>query len=266
MFILKKLVSRMLFPIPLTLLALGLGIVLLFGKRKRAGMAFVILSFLMLLAMSTMSFPSALLRPLEREYPQLDLNNPLLGQASLIVVLSGGHNSDPDIPLTSRLSEPSLVRLMEGIRIYNAMGDATLFLTGGTVCDPVPEAQVMADMAQEFGVSAADIIMETASKDTRMQAAEVKSIVGAAPFVLVTSASHMPRSMKLFKEQGLTPIPAPTNFLIKESYSGCPWHIYPSVQELRIMERAIYEYLGHAWLTIQGFFGKKSETPPAPAS
>ena len=44
----------------------------------------------------------------------------------------------------------------------------------------------------------------------------VKEIVGKDKFILVTSASHMLRAMALFRKQGMEPIPAPTDYMVKE--------------------------------------------------
>jgi uncharacterized SAM-binding protein YcdF (DUF218 family) len=38
----------------------------------------------------------------------------------------------------------------------------------------------------------------------------VKQAIGDAPFLLVTSASHLPRAM-IFFQRGLHPLPAPAN-------------------------------------------------------
>ncbi len=46
-------------------------------------------------------------------------------------------------------------------------------------------------------------------KDTEEEAAAVKQAIGDAPFLLVTSASHLPRAMIFFQQEGLNPLPAP---------------------------------------------------------
>jgi uncharacterized SAM-binding protein YcdF (DUF218 family) len=67
----------------------------------------------------------------------------------------------------------------------------------------------MASVSRFMGVPKDNMIIEEASKDTKDQARLIKPIVGTAPFVLVTSAIHMPRSMALFEKLGMNPIPAP---------------------------------------------------------
>jgi len=70
--------------------------------------------------------------------------------------------------------------------------------------------------AVSLGVNWQDIYLDHLSKDSKDQAKEVKKIVGNHRFLLVTSAAHMPRVMALFAKQGLTPIPAPTNYRVKK--------------------------------------------------
>ena len=53
----------------------------------------------------------------------------------------------------------------------------------------------MARVDREIGVPEGDIILESKSEDTMDEALFIKPIVGNVPFVLVTTASHIPRSM-----------------------------------------------------------------------
>ena len=65
-------------------------------------------------------------------------------------------------------------------------------------------------MAEELGVDKADMVLEVESRDTKDHPLYVQHLVKKDPFILVTSAFHMPRAMKLFAKQGLAPIPAPS--------------------------------------------------------
>ena len=62
---------------------------------------------------------------------------------------------------------------------------------------------------------------------------------------LVTSASHMPRAMLLFQQQGVTPVAAPTYYIAKWP---ADWRF--GSEGLLKSERAIYEYLGLAWAQV----------------
>ncbi len=68
-------------------------------------------------------------------------------------------------------------------------------------------------MARALGVPRSDIIVLSRPKDTEEEALAVKRAIGDAPFLLVTSASHLPRAMIFFRHAGLDPLPAPANQL-----------------------------------------------------
>lgn len=52
------------------------------------------------------------------------------------------------------------------------------------------------------GVPREQIITLDLPKDTEEEAAAVKQAIGDAPFLLVTSASHLPRAMIFFSRKG----------------------------------------------------------------
>jgi uncharacterized SAM-binding protein YcdF (DUF218 family) len=112
----------------------------------------------------------------------------------------------------------------------------------------------MADVALAFGVDQQNLILESVSKDTEEEARLIQKMVGNNLFVLVTSASHMPRSMALFKKLGMQPIPAPTDYGVKERQGQevIPYAFFPGVDELQKAETAVYEYLGLAWAKLRG--------------
>ncbi len=252
MFLFKKLVAPMFFPLSLCLEILILGVIFLwFTRRQKTGKVLVTIGIILLGGLSLRASSDRLLRPLEYKYPSLvEFND--ISDVKWIVVLGSGHTSDPEITVTDQISYDSLVRLIEGIRIQKILSGSKLILSGGSVPDPVPNAQIMADVALAVGVDENILVLESTSRDTKDQARLIKKMVGDDRFVLVTSASHMPRSMALFKKQGMEPIPAPTDHLVKERQGARLGIPFPSANGLRKAERAFYEYLGLAWAKFRG--------------
>ncbi len=107
----------------------------------------------------------------------------------------------------------------------------------------------MSSIAQSIGVGASDIIVEPNPKDTKDEARIISDIVKDNPFVLVTSATHMKRAVALFEFYGLSPVPAPTYFRVKESGA---YSLVPSVRSLEKSEAALHEYLGIIWASLMG--------------
>ena len=75
------------------------------------------------------------------------------------------------------------------------------------------------------------------------QSQAVSGVVGSSSFILVTSAYHMPRAMRLMQRAGLHPIAAPTG----QRVGGPPraWFgLLPTSGGLESTERALHEYFG----------------------
>lgn len=232
-------------PLPLCLAILLCGLLLLwFTRKQRIGKVIVTAGVIILTGLSYGIISDSLLRDFEDQYsPFLKPEN-----AKWVVVLGGGHTSDPDLPVTSQPSAAALMRLIEGIRIQKLLPESKLVLSGGKGFDPRPHAQVLADVAMEKR----DLVLEAGSRDTKDEAVFIKKIVGDAPFVMVTSASHMPRAMALFRKQGMHPIPAPTDYWVKKRQKVHPSMFFPNPDNLCKAHRAVYEFLGMAWAKLRG--------------
>jgi len=249
MFLLKKIVAPFFMPLSVCLILAGLGLFLLwFTRRQRTGKVLVTASFLVLGLLSYDGVSDMLAGPLERQYqPIRDLEG--IGDVRWVVVLSGGSRVDPDLPVSTWLSNASIVRLAEGVRLHRALPGTRLVLTGGCgFGKAASSAQAMGDVAVSWGVGAEEIVLEKRAKDTGDHSVYVKEIVEDEPFLLVTSASHMPRAMMLFRKEGMNPLPAPTDYMVKRGGGGLRPHIFfPAARALDKAERAIHEYLGMVW-------------------
>lgn len=259
MFLMKKIVSLFLNPVALTLEVLIVGLFLLWATRKqRLGKIVVTLGAIFLLLLSLPFFSGKLLTPLEGRYPALLHPEPSAQQEGAgagpqwIVVLGGGHTSDPRLPVTSQISPAALGRIIEGVRLYNAIPGSKLLLSGGAVFDPIPEADVMGKIATHLGVKPQDITLERKARDTAEEAAIIAGMVFREKVILVTSAAHMPRSVALFKKQGLQVVPAPADYRVKEAQGSHPERFFPNAEPLVQAETAWHEYLGLAWAWLTG--------------
>ena len=256
MFLFKKIVAPLFFPVSVCLEIMILGLYLLFfTKKQKTGKIIMLIGVLLFASLSYDAVSDRFLEPLEYQYPPLALNSAsdISPPVKWLAVLGGGHTSDPRLPVTSQISDESLVRLIEAIRLYKELPGCKLILSGGRCYDTVSEAETMARVAEAIGVNREGLILETGSRDTKDQAKNIRSIVGSDNFILVTSASHMPRTIALFKKLGMDPIPAPAGHRVKQS-SGIiisPRDFYPNPGALRKAERAVYEYMGIAWAKLR---------------
>jgi len=257
LFTLKKVVGGMLLPLPLLLLLMALGLVLLwFSRFQRAGKICLSFSWLLLLLLSLQPVADALLKPIENRYPTWRGPTPV----RYIVVLGGGYTWNPAWAPSSNLINNSLPRLTEGVRLWQANPGSRLIFTGAAArTNPVSTAEAGARVAESLGVPRSAIIVLDTPKDTEEEAAAVKATVGDAPFLLVTSASHLPRAMIFFRHAGLNPLPAPANQLAIESPLN-PWErMIPSPVWLMHSDRVGYETLGRLWQWLKGASGEPGQ-------
>jgi len=173
------------------------------------------------------------------------------GSIRWIVVLSGGVAGNPALPIQLQLSHHSRVRLLEGIRLYHLIPGSKLVLTGGLGHPSEPEATILSRVAETLGVKKSDMVLEIQSRDSKDHPQYVSLIVKDNPFILVTSAFHMPRALRLFAKQGMTPIPAPAGHW-KPLRSTRPDYYFPGSRGTRLAELAFHEYLGMGWAWVRG--------------
>jgi uncharacterized SAM-binding protein YcdF (DUF218 family) len=247
MYAVKKLLGFLFSPGIIILLFLSLGLVkLIFGTTsRRSGWAWIFLGTLCVYLFATAPLPYALLSPLECSYqPFIPAGNS--NNIKYIVVLSGDLRRRAEVPPTSQLGAATALRVVEAVRLFRDLSfQPILIMSGG---GPLPVGDYMAAFAHSLGVPADKLIAESQSLDTFGNAREVKPILKDAPFLLVTSASHLPRAMLIFQALGLRPIPAPADFNVPDSYDLRDF--YPTGGYLTKMEAAVHEYLGLAYLKL----------------
>ncbi|MBJ7220560.1 MULTISPECIES: envelope biogenesis factor ElyC [unclassified Brenneria] len=251
LFIVKKSIGGLLQPLPLLLLLMGIGLLLLWRTRwQRGGKTLILVSWLTLVLISIQPVADRLLLPLEKHYPTWRQNQP---HVNYIVVLGGGYTYNPDWAPSSNLIGNSLPRVTEGIRLYYANPGAKMIFTGAAAQgNPVSSAKTAALVAESLGIPAQDILILDTPRDTEEEAASTAKIVGRQPFLLVTSANHLPRAIRFFQAQGLNPIPAPANQMAITTALN-PWEkVFPSAYYLSHSERAWYETLGRLWQSLKG--------------
>ena len=168
-----------------------------------------------------------------------------------VVVLGSGHVSDARLPVTGQIGGTSLARLAEGIRLQRLLPGAKLVVTGGAVGDPVANARVVAAVAESLGVAGEQLVVEDRPLDTVEEARYLFPVLQQEPFILVTSALHMPRAMAIFEKLGMRPLAAPTDFVIKVSAVAPPGSYLPSLANFDLSRRILYEWLGDVWSRVR---------------
>ncbi len=232
---------------------------------KRVGKYLLALGIILYFAFSSSPLSIALLARLENRYPPL-LHMEGVRDVDTIVLLTGAAWEDPHLPLTSWVGETTVSRLLEAFRLFHLIPDARIVISGGPLNRDernTPVSRIVGDLAGSMGVPGEKILLETNSTNTYENGVEIKKLLGEKPFVLVTSASHLPRAIAVFQKLGLSPIPAPADFrairsapfshgskgtMLKEIMSALP-----SPSNLAHSERALHEYVGFIWYWVRGW-------------
>ena len=218
------------------------------NNRRLRYVGFVLL--LCIWAISTRPVADLTILPLESQYqaPSFDA----LKQQDVrdvVVLTGGGFPIDGDL-LTSGLPHASAMRFMSGLEICSQIGaNCHLFFSGSSGApEDLPTAQVMQSLAHEIDPQALTS-SESKSSSTIEHPVNVKALVGTTPFVLVTSAYHMPRAMAVFTKAGLHAIPYPVDYY---AFGGYSWlDVFPSAGNLGTIHIALHEYVGLAWYWVR---------------
>lgn len=181
-----------------------------------------------------------------------------------IVVLSGNGVDYPGTPVTSNLSEETLCRLVEGVRVYKLVPKARIVVSGGILRKGERAiAEQMADFILSMGIPRQDILTEVESKDTYENLRNTQKLVQHDAFYLVTSAYHLRRALGVSKRLGMQAIPCPAHIQTLQYHpSGLSWLEWirdmatsvsmPSPARLTQVHRALHEYVGYVWYQYQG--------------
>jgi uncharacterized SAM-binding protein YcdF (DUF218 family) len=245
----REFLSLAILPVPLLILLLLAAFFFLWIKKRKSGKLLLIISGLWFLVITTRPVPLMIVVNLEKKYPQLnDSLIKALPDSCDIIILGGGHSDDPSLSPNNQLSPAALVRLVEAIRIHNQVPGSRIILSGFGGRSKLPQAVVLYRTAIMLGVDSSSMVLSEKPGNTASEAKEyVRNFANGKRLILVTCAIHMPRSVLLFREAGIEPIPAPTNFLVKHGSVKNHWRWVPSAGYIEMMELAIHECVGLMW-------------------
>jgi uncharacterized SAM-binding protein YcdF (DUF218 family) len=125
----------------------------------------------------------------------------------------------------------------------------------------VTEGAVIAEALAKLDVPADRIVIEDKSRTTRDQAIFVTSLLkslGVTRFILVTTPTHMPRSLAVFRAQQVDV--APSSSVLAPERLRVPAPYMPNGDDLGLSDSAAYEYAGLAYYWARGWLDPASKT------
>jgi uncharacterized SAM-binding protein YcdF (DUF218 family) len=242
MILIKGIADVLTAPLVIVLLVAIAALLCRLAGRSRASRILLIGAAVLAYLASIPLVGQALLRPLESRFPPLNADH--LPSVDYIVVLGSGYRPHDGVSVTAALDREGLTRAVEAVRLTRSLPGARLVVSGGALRGQPPIAQGYAQLARALGVAEQSLIISDRPRDTRSESNEVRRLLGSRPFLLVTSAYHMPRAMLLMRRAGAEPIAAPAG---QRVFGATPisWRSFlPGAGGLGDTVRALHEYAG----------------------
>ena len=246
MFVASKLLSFATQPLAWVVLILFVGVSLV-SLRRRWGLRLCWLSLLVLLAQGWQPVPDALLRQLESKHPAVAADNLLLGYAGVIVLggalepayawVNPGQAALNDA--AERMTVPvALAQRFPHLKVVFTGGEGELLGEGLTEAD---RAKIFFD---SMGLPTERVQYESASHTTYENAVLTATLPGIdknQPWLLLTSANHMPRAMATFLQVGWNVTAYPVDF---RTGTTTPWNQYSLQKGAQKWHVALHEMIG----------------------
>jgi len=259
---LSKLLPLLIYP--LGLIAIIIILVLIIERRREFPRGLLIFGLVFLWLAGNRWVSYGLARSLEwRNLPPE--NTPT---AEVIVLLGGGTEpGDPPRPMAEVTAAGD--RVLYAAKLYHQGAAPIILASGGNVEFTSDRNSTPADEMTELlilmGVPQDAIRQQPDSQNTyedALYSVELLAEYEVDEVILVTSAMHMPRAIALFEKQGITVIPAPTDFTITEHN----WHstfsptfgegviyLLPNASALNLTTNVIKEYIGLVVYSLRGW-------------
>ncbi|MFM2483977.1 ElyC/SanA/YdcF family protein [Celerinatantimonas yamalensis] len=248
-FVAKKWLAGVLMPLNVSILLLFFTFYLCLKKRPLWACFPLGSALAIILLTSNYSWVNHQLYQLERRYTPPSL---VSNRFDFIVVLGGGHVSDPSLSPIEQLSRSSLLRILRGIQLAKENPGARLIVSGYSGSDPKTNAELMKLVATQADILPASIITVPKAKDTAEEARLISIYIGQRPTALVTSAVHMERAMKYFQQFSNQVTAVPTDYLAKKLQSPLASYQYlPDPITMMRFDAYWHEKLGEEWAQIQ---------------
>ena len=237
---------------PLNGLLIAFAGFLLYRNRPFLGRWLMSGGFFLLLLLSLQVVAQGLLWPLEHTYPSLKIDALQTIQTDAIVVLAGGrYRNAPEFEGHGDVNGVTLERLRYGAFLAKNLGKPLLVTGGRPDGDGLSEAEAMQIVLQrDFAIKAH--WLEQYSDNTWENAQNTARILqfhGLQRIILVTHASHMPRSVAAFEKAGLEVVAGPTGFISTQPLT--PLDFLPRSRAMNRSSVALHEWIGLLWYAVR---------------
>ncbi|MEI6577101.1 MAG: YdcF family protein [Bacteroidota bacterium] len=252
-FILSKVIGLLLNPLVWIFSMLLYGLV---TKKKKRKTIFLWMSLLFGILFSNEFLASELTRkwemPIQKEPDTLKPYD--------VGIVLGGGMVQSDKALKRLIFRYNTDRIFQAISLYKQKKIKKILISGGSgnlINRSWQEASLSRDYLLLIGVSDADILVDSLSKNTHENAVNCVQILkkdkAAHRFLLITSAVHMKRSMGCFDKEGLKCAPYPTNPVAGMRHFDLNHMLMPQAKALEIYDDLIHEVFGYITYKVSAY-------------
>ena len=199
--------------LPIIVSPLGLIIILLFFGVFRKRMLPSLIGLIILIILSLPIVSGQLIKLLEQDYRPTTPNE--IARADTVIVLSGMVTLiEKNDGIHYEFSE-AVDRIFAGINLLKIGKAQKIILTRGKLpwSVGVPEGEFLAEFIQSQGINPNRILLSEIVQNTNDEAKAISRMLPKnSEVILVTSAFHMPRAVKVFQNQNLKVIPYAVDF------------------------------------------------------
>ena len=251
-FVLGKIFWAIVAPGNLLVLMLVVGTLRLGRRRRGRGSPLIATATIALLAIAVLPIGQWLVMPLESRFPRQELPQHVDG----IVVLGGAVEPGISQAHGQVALNDAGERMLGALTLARRYADASIVVTGGNATllprDRPSEASVMRDLLVREGVDAARIRIEERARNTVENAVLSRDIAQPSPgqvWLLVTSATHMPRAVGSFRHIGWPVVPYPVDYRTEAR----PRPGFLLSEHLALVDVVVKEWLGLVAYRILGY-------------
>lgn len=260
---LAKIIDFCVQPSALLLILVLLGTALLWTRHRTAGRRLLLAGAALFVVGGLLPLSTWLILPLEERFTRADLSGRAVDG---IIVLGGAEDARVARGRHTHALNEAGERITEAAALARRFPKATVVYTGGAaeiLFAPMVEADAAKLVLQDFGVGGDRLVLEPNARNTWENAVYTKALVKPKPgqrWLLITSASHMPRAIGAFRKAGFPVEPWPVDY--RTAGPEDAWRLFSSPSEgLRRLELTVHEWVG---LLLYRILGRTDALLPGP--
>lgn len=261
-FILSKVVQFGIEPLNWVMVWVVLALLFILLRKISLSQRFLLIAIVNLAFIGYLPSSEFVLRALENTAPRVNVAQLTNGDLGGVIVLGGAiEGGDIAIDRGEVSIYSSAERVTKAFELLRKYPNLPLIFSGysGRVNPKgISEADAFKQLIQEQGLDSAPVHYENQSRNTYENVLYVKPMMAqlglkneqgsSKPWLVITSASHMYRSLKIFEKQGIEVFALPVDY---QTAYRLQWTAFDLVEGAQNWNRALHELIGLLayWIT-----------------